>query len=130
MCMLVMNLIQMEEHCQMSYTTTNNQIWLERKERASKLRQKYQEKLEKQEQSGQLHCFNKHTLSSAFRAWEIGDKHWRNSEKDEAIECYNDCTSLMNEFSNANWFDSGKATIGIKNKISKFFSNNDKEVQT
>lgn len=113
----VANLVEMESHAQMSYFMTQDKKWLEIKNKISKIRQRQQRELEKEENS-QLHCFNKHIFSGIIRSWEVADKYFRNNEKEKSMEFYKESQNLLEIFYQLNFSEEPKGIIDkIKEKI-------------
>lgn len=114
----VMNLIEMEHHARLSWLSTNDQEWKEKLSFAFELRSKYMKLLEREEDS-QLHCWNKHELSSAFRLFEVGDKYLRNGEDGKAEDCYRDAYNLIGQFIKDNWSEKKENEKGGSFKLFK-----------
>ena len=102
----VMNLIEAETHVRFSYLSTNKDTYLDILDRLRVTRTKYMKLIEMEEDS-QLHCTNKHILSSAFRLFEVGDKYLSFKEIEKAKDCYQDGYELLEIFVNSNWKEEG-----------------------
>lgn len=97
----VANLIEAETHARFSFLSTSDKKYLDALNKLRNIRAEYMHKLEKEENS-QLHCLNKHTLSGAFRLFEVGDKYLAEGKEGEASECYKDGDKLLEIFFNLN----------------------------
>lgn len=94
MAMAISNMIQMEEHLAMTIAETQNKDYLPILEEIRSLRAKYMQNYVGKELSGQIWCFQKHLLSTAFRMVEIGVKNISLGNNDDALQNFKDSKEL------------------------------------
>ena len=109
----VINLVETSEHMFMNWIITEDETWLEDRATIDEIRKRKQIELQKEEDS-QLHCINKHLFSDFKRAQELGDKEWRDGNKEKALENYNDAKVLLNIFYKRNFQEETKEDKEIK----------------
>lgn len=118
--MAVANLIEMEHHARFSYMTTGDESWVNVLEGDRETRAELMKDLERQDDSSQLHCYNKHTLSFIFRCMEVGDKFLSVKDIEKAKQYYFLSLKYVERFFNLNISDS-KTKENALNKIKSLF---------
>ena len=91
----VANLIQLEEHLSISIADTESEDLISILNEVRSLGAKYMKEYTTKELPSQLWCSVKHTLSTAFRLIEIGEKNISLKEHKKAIGNFKDAKDLF-----------------------------------
>jgi len=81
------NAISAEHHCLMSFSSTNDNKWLELAKMIRENRSKYLYMLAP-DGNGQSYCFMKHIMACAQGIKELGNRFLENGDKKSAQECF------------------------------------------
>ena len=107
---LVINLVETSEHMFMNWVISGDETWLDDRANIDEIRKEKQIELQKEEPT-QLHCTNKHMFSDFKRLQELGDKYWREGDKQKALKEYNHAKSILEIFYKRNFQEEPKKSF-------------------
>lgn len=81
------NAIAAEHHCLMSFSSTNEEKWLELAKLIRENRSKYLYMIVP-EGGGQKYCFSKHIMACACSIKELGNRFLESGDKENAEQCF------------------------------------------